>query len=85
MFSIEFSSNAKKFLKKSDKQLVERIISKIDRLSEDPFPSDVKRIVNQKEKLFRIRVGNYRITYEVIYERNLIFVFDIDKRSKIYD
>lgn len=85
MFSIEFSSDAKKFLKKADKQFMLRLIARIERLSEDPFPSDVKRIVNQNEKLFRIRVGDYRIVYEVIYEQNLIFIFDIDKRSKVYD
>jgi len=45
---------------------------------------DVKRIVNRKEKIFRIRVGDYRIQYSVIYEKNLLFISDIDKRSRAY-
>ena len=52
MFSVEFSSSAKKFLKKSEKQLAKRLIERIEKLIQDPFPSDVKRIVNQKEKIF---------------------------------
>lgn len=84
MFKVEFSSFAKKFLKKSSKELVSRIIDKIEKLLEDPFPSDVKRIVNRKEKVFRVRVGDYRIQYCVIHEKNLIFVFDIDKRARAY-
>ncbi len=84
MFIIEFSSPAEKFLKKAEKQLAQRITEKIEKLAEDPFPSDVKRVVNRKEKVFRIRVGKYRIQYSVFYERNLIFISDIDKRPRAY-
>ena len=85
MFSVEFSSDAKKFLKKVEKQVTERIINKIKKLKEDPFPSDVKRVVGKRDKIFRIRVGNYRIQYSVFYEKTLIFISDIDKREKAYD
>lgn len=84
MFSIEFSNVAKKFLKKSDKQLTQRLIKKIERLAVDPFPTDVKRVVNKKEKVFRIRVGGYRIQYSVLYDQNMIFISDIDKRPRAY-
>ena len=84
MFSLEFSSHASKFLKKCDVSLAKRLLERIENLSQDPFPSDVKRIVNKKEKIFRIRVGDYRITYTVLYEKNLIFISDIDKRSRVY-
>ena len=84
MINIEFSSHAEKFLKKSDKQLSERIIERIEKLAEDPFPTDVKRVVNRKEKIFRIRAGDYRIQYQVIYDKNLLFVSDIDKRPRAY-
>ena len=84
MFSVEFSSQAKKFLKKSDKELAERIIKRIESLSADPFPSDVKRVVSRQEKIFRVRVGDYRIQYCIIYDRNLMFITDIDKRPRAY-
>lgn len=84
MFEIEFSSHAKKFLKKSDKQLASRIIKRTERLVEDPFPSDIKRVVNRKEKVFRVRVGDYRIQYSVIYDKNIIFISNIEKRPKAY-
>ncbi|MCH8003285.1 MAG: hypothetical protein IH934_01535 [Nanoarchaeota archaeon] len=61
MFNIEFSSHAKRFLKKAGKELAKRIIDKIEKLNIEPFPSDVKRVVNRKEKIFRLRVGDYRI------------------------
>ena len=85
MLKVELGNPAKKFLKKCDKNLYERLISEIKSLSNNPFPQDVKRVVGRKEKVFRVRVGDYRITYVVVYEQNLILIADIDKRSKIYD
>jgi len=84
MFSVDFSSQAKKFLKKTDKRLARRLIEKIEKLSEDPFPPDAKRVVNRKEKIFRVRVGDYRIQFIVIYERDLVFITEIEKRPKAY-
>ena len=84
MFKVEFSSQAKKFLKKADKILAKRLIERIEELSEDPFPKDVKRVVNRKEKVFRIRVGDYRIQYSVFYDTDLLFISDIDKRPSAY-
>ena len=84
MFIIEFSSHAKRFLKKSDKQLAVRIVERIEKLAKDPFPSEVKRVMNRKEKIFRIRVGDYRIQYSVLYNEGMIFVSDIDKRPRAY-
>ena len=85
MFSVEFGSDAKKFLKKAERQIAERIVKRIIKLREDPFPSDVKRVVGKKDKIFRVRVGDYRIQYSVIYERNLVFISDIDKRGRAFD
>ena len=85
MFSIEFSSNATKFLKKSQKEIANRVIETIRKLKTNPFPSDVKRVVGKKDKIFRVRVGNYRIQYSVFHDKNLIFISDIDKRERAYD
>jgi mRNA interferase RelE/StbE len=84
MFKLSLSSHTQKFLKKSDKLLYQRLIKKIKELSNDPFPSDSKRIVGRKDKVFRIRVGDYRIEYIVFYEKNEVLIADIDKRERIY-
>ena len=84
MFEIELSSHSKRFLKKADEQLAKRIIERIEKLGAEPFPSDVKRVVNRKEKIFRVRVGDYRIQYTVHYKENLVFISDIEKRPKAY-
>jgi mRNA interferase RelE/StbE len=53
-------------------------------LVEDPFPQDAKRITGQKEKVFRVRVGDYRILYVVFLDKNAILVVNIGKRANVY-
>jgi mRNA interferase RelE/StbE len=60
-------------------------MDKIEELRNDPFPHKVKRVEGRKEKIFRVRVGDYRILYVVLKERNIIFVSKIDKRGGVYD
>ena len=36
------------------------------------------------EKVFRVRVGDYRILYSVSYEENLILIIKVDKRGRVY-
>ncbi len=85
MFKLEFSSQAKKFLKKRDNQTIKRILDKIKILLDNPFPTDAKRVQDNKNKLFRVRVGDYRIVYYVEHLTNIIFIARIDIRERVYD
>jgi mRNA interferase RelE/StbE len=64
-FEIHLSSMSHKFLKRVDKRTYDRLVKKIVTLAEDPFQLDVKQIMSRKEKLYRVRVGDYRILYEI--------------------
>jgi len=83
MFEVIFSSQAAKFLKKSDRALAKRVIEKIESLKTDPWGYGAKKIVG-KDKLFRIRVGDYRVLYTIISESKTILIDKIDKRSRVY-
>jgi mRNA interferase RelE/StbE len=83
-FSINYSNRSKKFLKKADKTLAKRILEKIEKLSEDPIMLDTKTVEGSKG-LFRVRVGDYRILYEIDYGNNLLGIIKIDKRPRVYD
>ena len=80
--NITYSKQAVKFLKKTEKKNLKWILEHLTKLSENPFPSDMKRVEGYKEKLHRIRVGHYRILYEV--EGKNIGIIKIDRRSKVY-
>jgi mRNA interferase RelE/StbE len=84
MLDLQFSSQARKFLKKLDGKNWDRIMGKIEDLRKNPFPHKVKRVEGRKEKTFRIRVGDYRILYVVLRDRNLLFISKIEKRPRAY-
>lgn len=86
MFRLKFSSQSDKFLSKCDEELFLRISKKLEDLKLNPFPSDSKFIRREdNEKVFRVRVGKYRILYKVNYGENLIVAVKIDKRGRVYD
>lgn len=84
MLNAEFSSKSRRFLKKLNSQDWNRVMGKIEKLRKNPFLKDTKRVIDRKEKTFRIRVGRYRILYVVFYDENLLFVANIDKRPRAY-
>jgi mRNA interferase RelE/StbE len=85
VYQITISNKSKKFLKNCDLDLYQRLMERIRELTNNPFPPDIKRVEGEKGKVFRIRVGKYRITYEVYTEKNEILIVNVGKRENIYD
>lgn len=88
MIEVEFSPKTLKFLEKTEKIVSKRIFDEVEKLKQNPFPKDVKRVENEffeNEKIFRVRVGDYRILYAVNYTKNRILLVNVDKRSRAYD
>jgi mRNA interferase RelE/StbE len=83
-FEIYLSKETKAFLIKANKELFERVITRIRALALDPNPLDAKRVIGRKEKVFRVRIGDYRILYVVNRDKKSILIVTIDKRSKVY-
>ena len=83
-FEVRLGAKALHFLGTCEKELFERIREKLEKLAEDPFPHDMKRIKGTREKTFRVRVGGYRILYVVLMDEVIVLVVNIDKRPKAY-
>ncbi|WP_027371063.1 type II toxin-antitoxin system RelE family toxin [Desulfovermiculus halophilus] len=82
-YRIEVKRSAAKALKKIPKADQKRIADKIDSLAEDlPNPDTTKMKGNNP--FHRIRVGDYRIIYEIQEEILLILVVKIGHRKDIY-
>ena len=84
MFSVVPGSQARSFLKKQDKALQKRIIDGIRKLSGDPKPRGAIKLIGE-ENTYRIRIGGYRVLYEVYYDQKIVLIVKIDKRSRVYD
>ena len=82
MYSIQIEKNAEDFLKKLDKKNAEIILNKIYSIRENPYRF-LKRL--QGEKLWRLRIGDYRAFVDVIVSMNKIIVIRIGHRKNVYD
>jgi mRNA interferase RelE/StbE len=59
------------------------ILSAIGSLSDNPRPQGYKKLKGRKG--YRIRVGDYRIIYEIFDNILLIDVIDLGLRKEIYE
>ncbi|MBF2004531.1 type II toxin-antitoxin system RelE/ParE family toxin [Chlorogloeopsis fritschii PCC 9212] len=82
-YKVEILKGALKQLKKLSPELQERIQVKIDDLAIEPRPNGVKKLKGQ-ENAYRIRVGDYRVIYEIFDDVLLVNVVEIGHRSKVY-
>ncbi len=82
MYSIQIEENAEKFLKKLDKKDAEMILDKIYAMRDNPFRF-LKRL--QGDKLWRLRIADYRAIVDVVVSVNKIIVLRIGHRKNIYD
>ena len=57
----------------------------IDGLAENPRPDGVKKLKGSEEDLYRIRVGDYRIIYEVYDIRLIVNVVAVAHRREVYE
>ena len=85
MFSLKFSNRAAKSVKRLEQKSKDRIEKKTKELQENPFPSEAVRVEKYKDyKVFRIRVGQFRILYSVDFKERFILIIDVGKREGVY-
>jgi mRNA interferase RelE/StbE len=63
-YTIIISKSVQKDLNNLPNELRERVAEKIQRLAEDPRPDGVVKLKGMDNE-YRIRVGDYRVRYEV--------------------
>lgn len=82
-FRIEFARSVTKDLRAIDRQWVPRIMVAIESLADDPMPKGCKKLVGSDHS-YRIRVGDYRIVYDIQKARLLIHVIRVRHRRDVY-
>lgn len=82
MFNIELTESSKKFLSKIEKKNASLILRKIYSIRDNPYRF-LKRL--KGEKLWRLRIGDYRAVVDVIISMNKIIVVRIGHRKSVYD
>ena len=82
MYAVEFLPSAAKALAKLDRAVQLRVARQIERLAVDPRGDAAK--LRGDDAIWRARVGDYRILYELEDDRLLVVVVRIGHRRDVY-
>jgi mRNA interferase RelE/StbE len=84
MYRVLLRPAAQRFLRKlRDRSLTARLVAAMRELATQPRPVGCDKLVGT-EDLYRIRVGDYRIIYQVRDELLLVLVVKIGHRREVY-
>ncbi len=81
-YSIQIKGSAAKSLNKLPEPVRKRLIEAIDRLAQDPHAGRI--LHGEFRGLRRIRVGSYRVVYNLMREQLVVLVVRIGNRKDVY-
>lgn len=81
-YCVVLPKSVQKALDRLPDEVVKRVLARLAQLETDPRPADVKKLKGREA--WRIRVGDYRVIYE-IHDRQLqVLVITVGHRREIY-
>jgi mRNA interferase RelE/StbE len=83
VYEIFIEKKAEKDLRRLPKNYQNKIIQKILNLKDNPKPIEARKITSS-ENYYRVRVGDYRIIYEINYKEKRINIFRVRHRKEAY-
>ena len=82
-FSLQWRSSTKKDLRKLPPHAVERIVAEVELLGDEPFAHGSEKLAGS-EHTYRIRVGDYRVVYEVFADSKTVEIQRVRHRKDVY-
>lgn len=83
-WTVEFDQRGKKdFLAIKDMRLARRIRAAIEALAEDPRPPGCRKLEG-RENEWRVRVGTWRVIYQIEEDRVVVLVIRVAPRGEVY-
>jgi mRNA interferase RelE/StbE len=84
MYRVRLLNAASKAFAKVDKPAARRIVDRVEWLAGNLTDTNLEALTGEFEGLFKLRVGDYRVVYEIIHEEKLIMIHAIGHRRDIY-
>jgi mRNA interferase RelE/StbE len=83
-YTVIVSRSAQKEIRSLDQAIRARILPSLRALAGDPRPSGCRKLIGAQNR-WRIRVGDYRIIYNVNDVDHAVEIIAVRHRSKAYD
>jgi len=82
-YNVVLKPSVEKDLRALPRSVIPRIIEQIEALKENPFPHQSIQLTDA-EKLYRLRVGNYRVVYAVNKSLKQVTIYYVRHRREVY-
>ncbi len=82
-YRLTLNRDAVKFVAKQEKAVQERIRKSLLGLTVRPPIGDIKPMKGY-DKRFRLRVGSYRVLFEIDHQEQIVYILAIDNRGDVY-
>lgn len=84
-YTIEFVKSARKEFERLDKNIRAKTAEALNLLAQNPY-SELLKIKKMKgaSNLYRIRLGDYRLVYEIRNDRLVVIVIKVGHRREVY-
>jgi len=82
-FRVELRPSVVKEISRIDARYQPKLWTKIEALSDNPTPVDSIKVTDQ-EGIYRLRLGVYRIFYEIDFNRRIVFIAHVMHRQSSY-
>jgi len=86
-WSINFSANSLKFIKKNNLEenvIIDKIKLALRQFQGENINVDIKKLSGKWEGFYRIRAGRLRIIVEFQFEQTQVYIEEIDWRGNAY-
>lgn len=82
-YRVEITRSAAKDLRGIDRMWIPKIVAAIETLESDPRPAGCEKLVGS-DHTYRLRIGDYRVVYDIQDDTLIILVVRIPHRRDIY-
>ena len=84
MYRIQYRSSAVKILRRLPRNVAKTVVGKINQLAENPYApnNNITRLTG--EPGYRLRVGDWRVLYEIDDDTLVIEIIKIGPRGGVY-
>lgn len=82
-YEVRFSSAADRRISKLPRTIRPLIVARAEALADDPRPRGVEKMSGE-ENAYRVRVGDYRIIYEIHDIALIVVVVRVGHRREVY-
>lgn len=83
-YRVEFTKAAARQVRKLPRPARDRVVAAIAELQDDPRPHGSKKLVGE-QTAWRVRIGDYRVIYDVFDEELIVTVVRAGHRREVYD